>query len=230
MKRSTASGLAAVLLLAAAPAESLHGRQAPALSPAVQPFVAVPENVVALVGVRVIDGTGSPARDGQTVVLRDGRIEAIGPASTTRAPSGARVLRLDGHTVIPGLIGLHDHMYYSSAAGGSMKMMLQSYPRLFLAAGVTTIRTTGAQQPYAELNLKREIDAGRVVESGTHAELMARRPVKVAAIALANNGHGDLLIVLPGRSSVCRWDHEEELIEELGDLDPLTLADNDTDD
>lgn len=160
MKRSTASGLAAVLLLAAPPAEPLHGRQAPALSPAVQPFVAVPENVVALVGVRVIDGTGSPARDGQTIVLRDGRIEAIGPASTTRAPSGARVLRLDGHTVIPGLIGLHDHMYYSSAAGGSMKMMLQSYPRLFLAAGVTTIRTTGSVDPYQELNLRRDIDAG----------------------------------------------------------------------
>ena len=52
----------------------------------------------------------------------------------------------------------------------------------------------------------------------------------VAAIALANNGHGDLLIVLPGSSSVCRWDHEEALIEEQGDLDPSTLADNDTND
>jgi len=53
-------------------------------------------------------------------------------------------------------------MYYSSAAGGSMKPMLQSYPRLFLAAGVTTIRTTGSVDPYQELNLRRAIDSGLV--------------------------------------------------------------------
>ncbi len=130
------------------------------LSPAVRPFVAVPDPVVALVGVRVIDGTGAPAREDQTIILRGGRIQSVGPATGTHVPAGARTLRLAGHTVIPGLVGLHDHLYYSSAAGGSMKIMLQSYPHLFLAAGVTTIRTTGSVDPYQELNLRNAIEAG----------------------------------------------------------------------
>ena len=59
-----------------------------------------------------------------------------------------------GKTVIPGIIGLHDHMYY-----GGMQFMGVSYPRLFLSAGVTTIRTTGSVDSYQELNLKRRIDS-----------------------------------------------------------------------
>jgi imidazolonepropionase-like amidohydrolase len=147
-------------LWASIPAATSLRAQTDSLSAAVRPFVTVPERLVALVGVRVIDGTGTAAREDQTVVLRDGRIESIGPSARVRPPAGARVLRLAGHTVMPGLIGLHDHMYYSSAAGGSMKMMLQSYPRLFLAAGVTTIRTTGSVDPYQELNLRQAIESG----------------------------------------------------------------------
>jgi imidazolonepropionase-like amidohydrolase len=69
-------------------------------------------------------------------------------------PSDARVIDGTGKTVIPGLIGLHDHMYY-----GGMQFMGGSYPRLFLSAGVTTIRTTGSVDSYQELNLKRRIDS-----------------------------------------------------------------------
>lgn len=154
--------ICAALLPLAGSAAPVHGQAAEGLSPAVREFAAVPERRVALVGVRVIDGTGSPARDDQTVILVDGRIEAVGPAASTPVPAGARILRLQGHTVIPGIVGLHDHMYYSSAAGGSMKIMPQSYPRLFLAAGVTTIRTTGSVDPYQELNLRRVINDGRL--------------------------------------------------------------------
>ncbi|MCI0433614.1 MAG: amidohydrolase family protein [Gemmatimonadetes bacterium] len=131
------------------------------LSEAVRGFVSVGEGVVALTSVRVVDGTGARAREGMTVVISEGRIQAVGPAASTRPPRGARVIDLPGHTVMPGIIGLHDHMYYSSV-GGSMKPMLNSYPRLFLAAGVTTIRTTGSVDPYQELNLKAAIAAGQV--------------------------------------------------------------------
>src|SRR5207249_11966522 len=106
--------------------------------------------------------TGAPAKAGQTIVITGERITAVGPADRVSVPRDAQVLDLSAHTVIPGIIGLHDHMYYSSAAGGSMKPMLQSYPRLFLAAGVTTIRTTGSVDPYQELNLRRAIDSGLV--------------------------------------------------------------------
>jgi imidazolonepropionase-like amidohydrolase len=130
------------------------------LSPAVRAFVNVPEPVVALTNVKLIDGTGTPARSGMTVVIANGRVQSVGPTASTRPPAGARVIDLPGHTVLPGIIGLHDHMYYSSV-GGSMKPMLFSYPRLFLGAGVTTIRTTGSVDPYQELNLRAAIEAGQ---------------------------------------------------------------------
>jgi imidazolonepropionase-like amidohydrolase len=69
-------------------------------------------------------------------------------------PAGARTIDLAGKTVIPGIIGLHDHLYY-----GGMQFMGVSYPRLFLSAGVTTIRTTGSVDSYRELNLKRATDS-----------------------------------------------------------------------
>ena len=122
-------------------------------------FVEVAEPVVALTGVKVVDGTGAPARSDQTVLLRDGRIAAVGPEGEVDIPAGARVLELPGRTVMPGIVGLHDHMYFSSVMG-SMKPMLDSYPTLFLGAGVTTIRTTGSVDPYQELNVKRAIEAG----------------------------------------------------------------------
>lgn len=130
------------------------------LSPAIRSVASVTAPTVALTHVTLIDGTGATARADQTVVIAGERIAAVGTTGAVAVPAGAQVLDLAGSTVIPGLIGLHDHLYYSSAAGGSMKMMLQSYPRLFLGAGVTTIRTTGSTDSYQELNLKARIDSG----------------------------------------------------------------------
>ena len=147
-------------LLAAVPAAAQQARQ---LSAQAKFFASVDAPVVALTNVRLIDGTGAPARDGQTIVIENDKVAAVGPAAQVRVPDGARVIDLTGHTVIPGLVGLHDHMYYSSAAGGSMKMMLQSYPKLFLGAGVTTIRTAGSTDSYQELNLRSAIASGLLV-------------------------------------------------------------------
>ena len=125
------------------------------VSPAVRPFVFADTPVIALRNVTVIDGTGAAARPNQTVVIERKTIRAVGPTASTNIPAGALVLDLPGHTVIPGLVGLHDHMYYNS------RPHIASYPKLFLAAGVTTIRTTGSYDSYAELNLKRNIEEGR---------------------------------------------------------------------
>ncbi len=125
-------------------------------------LVAVDAGTVALTNVKVIDGTGAPARTGQTIVIEGDRITAVGPSGSVRVPVGAEVLDLEGHTVIPGLVGLHNHSYYTGGNGRAAQLSF-SGSRLYLASGVTTIRTTGARQPYAELNLQREIAAGRAV-------------------------------------------------------------------
>lgn len=133
---------------------------AQSLSQEVREFVKTDAPVVALTHVRVIDGTGAAAREDQTIVVSKGKIESVGDASSTNVPKDARVLDLRGYTVIPGLVGMHDHMFYP-VGPGSFGEMAYSFPRLYLAAGVTTIRTTGSLEPYTDLEIKKAIDAGR---------------------------------------------------------------------
>ena len=152
-----ALGLVAALVLATAPA---HGQRAP-IGDAVREFVAVDAPVVALVNARVIDGTGAPARPGQTLVLRQGTIEAIGPTASTAVPEGARTIDLAGKSVIPGLVMVHEHTYYPTGPGVYGQLGL-SFVRLYLAGGVTTMRTAGNLNGYMDITLKRRVEAGEV--------------------------------------------------------------------
>jgi imidazolonepropionase-like amidohydrolase len=129
------------------------------LSPEVREFVKVDAPVLALTHVRVVDGTGSPAREDQTVLLTKGKIESVADSSSATIPKDAQVLDLQGYSVIPGLVGMHDHLVYPMG-NGVYGEMAYSFPRLYLAAGVTTIRTTGALEAYTDLDLKKQIDAG----------------------------------------------------------------------
>jgi imidazolonepropionase-like amidohydrolase len=142
----------------------------PKLSPQVRDFVREDAPVIALAHVRVIDGTGAAPRTDQTLIIGDGKIVALGDAATTKVPDGAKVLDLTGRTVIPGLVGMHDHMYYP-APGGAPPLYPEhaaSFPRLYLAGGVTTIRTTGSIEPYTDLELKRAIDEGKMAGPKLH--------------------------------------------------------------
>lgn len=128
------------------------------LSPLVKSFVKVDAPVVALMHVRVIDGTGVEAREDQMIVIRQGKIESVGEGSGISAPKDAQVIDLKGYTVIPGLVGMHEHMFYP-AGDAIFHEMAISFPRLYLAGGVTA-RTAGSIEPYMDLALKREIDSG----------------------------------------------------------------------
>src|SRR5256886_4301695 len=150
--------LVALILITLAPAA--RGAQRPdSLAAAVRQYTAVDTAVVALTHVLLVDGTGAPPKPDQTVVIRDGRIAQVGPAVAVQVPPGARSMDLTGSTVIPGIVGMHDHLFYT-AAGGRAVQMSYTGPRLYLGSGVTTIRTTGGRAPYAEINLKDQIDHG----------------------------------------------------------------------
>src|SRR5678815_1759134 len=134
--------------------------------PEVRKFIAYGDAVIALTHVRVIDGTGAPAQDNRTIVLRNGKIESIGDAAP---PDGARAIDLSGHSVMPGLVGMHNHLMYTASInldedgkipppGFLVTELAFSAPRLYLASGVTTMRTTGSIEPYADLNIRRLID------------------------------------------------------------------------
>ena len=134
-----------------------------AFTPGIKPFLSVDAPVVALLHVRVIDGTGAAPAEDQTLVIDRGKIAAVGPFASTETPAGAQVLDLGGATVIPGLVGMHEHLFYPS--GGGIPMYNEqafSFPRLYLASGITTARTGGSLEPYTDLNVKRLIDSGRM--------------------------------------------------------------------
>lgn len=129
---------------------------------ATSPFIAVREPAVALVHVRVIDGTGSPMKPDQTILIENGLISAFGDAGKTPLPAGVRQLDLAGYTVYPGLVGMHEHLFYPSG-GANMPVYHElafSAPRLYLASGITTMRTAGSLEPYTDINLKHLIEAG----------------------------------------------------------------------
>src|ERR671937_875821 len=103
-----------------------------AVDAALQPYVKM-EGPLVLEHVRVIDGTGAPPREDQTLFIAGGKRSA-------QAPAGAQRVDLAGRTVMPGLVGMHDHLFYPMG-GAIFGEMAYSFPRLYLAAGVTTIRT-----------------------------------------------------------------------------------------
>src|SRR5437879_5696811 len=138
---------------------ALSAQRPDSLAAQVREYVAVDTSLLALTHVLVLDGTGGAPKADQTIVIHAGRIAAVGPAASVPVPAGARVMDMTGSTVIPGIVGMHDHLFYT-AAGGRAVQMSYTGPRLYLGSGVTTIRTTGSRAPYAEINLKDQVDRG----------------------------------------------------------------------
>ena len=127
---------------------------------AIAPFVTTNAPLVALTHARVIDGTGAPARDDQTLIVDEGVITAIGAAGAIAIPPGAVILDLSGRTVMPGLVMVHEHLYYPTGPG-VYGQLGESFVRLYLAGGVTTMRTGGNVNGFMDLNLKRLTAAGK---------------------------------------------------------------------
>jgi imidazolonepropionase-like amidohydrolase len=130
------------------------------------PYVKEDSPVLVLEHVRLIDGTGSAPQEDMRVDIAGGKISAVRAASEhSPYPPNAKVLDMTGKTVIPGLVGMHEHLFYPTPQEPPGGVALygeapDSAPRLYLAGGVTTARTAGSLETYTDLELKREIDAG----------------------------------------------------------------------
>ena len=124
-------------------------------------FVKIDAPVIVLTHARVIDGTGAPARENQTLIIRDGNIASVGEASSIQLPAGATIIDLSGRSVIPGLVMMHEHLYYTTGPG-VYGQLGTSFSRLYLAGGVTTMRTGGNVNGIMDINLARRIAAGEL--------------------------------------------------------------------
>jgi len=130
----------------------------------VNEFIKVKPGTIALTGVKIIDGTGGPAKEHQVLLIQDDRIAATGNAKDIVIPPNATVIDCGGKTIIPGLVMLHEHLYYTSPLEEFFNIteMPFTFPRLYLAAGVTTMRTGGSIEPQTDLNLKRLVTEGKL--------------------------------------------------------------------
>jgi imidazolonepropionase-like amidohydrolase len=156
-----------------------HAQTADILGPEVRKYVRVSTSKVILEHVRIIDGTGAPPKPDRNVVIEHGKVIAIGPGEDQPGGGDVTVLDLRGYSVIPGIVGMHGHLHFfarpnlrvDGSYDGSAMMIPMSFsaPRLYLANGITTMRTAGSVAPQTELNLKQAIEKG--VAPGPHLEV-----------------------------------------------------------
>ena len=137
-----------------------RGQTRPTLSQAVRAYVSVDAPLIALTHVRVIDGTGAAPREDQTLILNNGVITAVGSSANTAVPAGAQTIDLSGKSVIPGLVMVHEHLYYPNGPG-VYGQLGESFSRLYLSGGVTTMRTGGNVNGFMDLNMMRLVEAGQ---------------------------------------------------------------------
>ena len=179
MKTRSLAAAAALVVGSAGATAPVLAPPAP-LGPEVQPFVHIPPGQIAITHLRIIDGTGAAPIEDATLLIDGAKIAAVQPAGAP-VPAGYRMIDGSGETVLPGIVGMHNHMFYIArpnldATGHAddplvVPQMTFSAPRLYLANGVTTMRTTGSVEPYADLNVKREIDLGQM--PGPHMDVTA---------------------------------------------------------
>src|SRR5580765_7664142 len=132
-------------------------------SPAVKQFITVNTDTVVLTHAKIFDGTGGPAKANQTIVIIKGRIVQVGSSASINTSSG-QTIDCTGKTIIPGMVMMHEHLFYGESLPPNYLglAMPLSFPKLYLAGGATTIRTTGSTEPQTDLNLKKSIDEGKM--------------------------------------------------------------------
>jgi imidazolonepropionase-like amidohydrolase len=133
-------------------------------TPQVKAFITIDTTTVAITNVKIIDGTGRAAKNNQTLIYSNNQIIGIGNSSSIEIPETALVINGSGKTIIPGLVMLHEHLFYTKFFENqfSVGQMSFTFPRLYLAGGVTTMRTGGSIQPQSDLKINKWIAKGKM--------------------------------------------------------------------
>jgi imidazolonepropionase-like amidohydrolase len=107
--------------------------------------------------------------------ISKGKIDWVGDDAKAMIPKGAITIDLNGKVIMPGLVMLHEHMYISAhniePRYANLRQLPFTFPRLYLAAGATTIRTCGSIEPYSDIRIKKDIELGLL--PGPNMELTA---------------------------------------------------------
>ena len=125
-------------------------------------FITVNADTLVLTHAKVVDGTGGPSKADQTIVIIKGKIAGIG--NNIAVPSNAKTIDCSGKTIIPGMVMMHEHLFYGEYVAPYYLGLAMpfSFPRLYLAGGVTTMRTTGTVEPQTDINIRNDINEGKI--------------------------------------------------------------------
>lgn len=138
-------------------------------------YIEYNDSITVFTNALLIDGKGNASRPHQTIIISKGKIDWVGEDAKAIIPDGSNILDLNGKALMPGLVMLHEHMYISAHSITPRYLYLKqlpfTFPRLYLAAGATTIRTCGSVEPYSDIRIKKDIDLGLI--PGPFMELTA---------------------------------------------------------
>src|SRR5215203_2128405 len=145
---------------------TLHSFSQIKFSDETKKYIEYHDSITVFKNALLIDGKGGAARPHQTVIIINDKINWIGDDTKASIPKAAKTIDLNGKTLMPGLVMLHEHMYISAHSFEPRLALLHqlpaTFPRLYLAAGATTIRTAGNVEPYSDMNIKKDIDEGKI--------------------------------------------------------------------
>jgi len=131
-----------------------------------------PSNTIALVGARVIDGTGGAPIANATVLISNGRIDRVGPTASLKVPAGATRIDVSGKTIIPGLVNAHGHLGHGDSKLPVHDQIIQQL-QLYSKFGVTTVYALGddgvESVRISEQNNNAPLTRARLFASGARA-------------------------------------------------------------
>ncbi len=128
------------------------------LSDSLKPYIKYNKDLLAFTNATIVDGTGKSIKQNQTVIIENGIFKDMGNDTDIKVPQNAKTINLKGKTIIPGIVGMHNHLHIPRFPDvGDVAA------KLYLASGVTTIQTCGAASPYNELELSKRIKDAKQV-------------------------------------------------------------------